>query len=138
VTRKKDKSKTQYFLEFDNGNLPETLRQSNPTSFDGYDPQAGRIHAQSSLVFATLEVCLCLLVRQIPQVNPTKSNPIAPLHFRKYGRLSSESNELIKRAISLLTRVSPLCTSHGAIVIMPSVMFLILGVLKGRFFIMNS
>jgi hypothetical protein len=72
-----------------------------------------------------------LLVRQIPQVNPTKSSPIAPLHFRNYGRLSVESNELIKRAIALLTRLGSLCTPQGLIVVMPSIMFLILGVLKG-------
>jgi hypothetical protein len=119
------------FLDFDNGSLPEELRKAAPTSFDGFDQESGRIHAQSSLVFATLEVCLCLLVRQIPQVNPGKSNPIAPLHFRKYGRLSDESNELIKRAIGLLTRINSLCTPKGSIVVLPSMMFLILGVFKG-------
>lgn len=31
----------------------------------------GRIHQGKSIVFATLEVCMCVLVRQFPSINPT-------------------------------------------------------------------
>uniref|UniRef100_A0AC34Q6C8 HEAT repeat-containing protein 5B n=1 Tax=Panagrolaimus sp. JU765 TaxID=591449 RepID=A0AC34Q6C8_9BILA len=88
--------------------------------------------SNSSLSFATLEIALCLLVRQIPQINSAlmKSKSSAPLHFRKYTRLSSEGCELVKLGIRLLIQIPKLCSSDGAIVVLPTVYYLVLGVLR--------
>ena len=88
--------------------------------------------SNSSLSFATLEIALCLLVRQIPQINSAlmKSKSSAPLHFRKYARLPSEGCELVKLGVRLLIQIPKLCSPEGSIVVLPTVFYLVLGVLR--------
>ncbi|VDM97337.1 unnamed protein product [Thelazia callipaeda] len=85
-----------------------------------------------SLAFAVLEVALCILVRQVPQINSVsmKSKSTAPLHYRKYSRLPLESNTLIKMGLDILTRIPMLCSPDGVVVVLPSILYLILGVLR--------
>uniref|UniRef100_A0A7E4VHX8 HEAT repeat-containing protein 5B n=1 Tax=Panagrellus redivivus TaxID=6233 RepID=A0A7E4VHX8_PANRE len=92
---------------------------------DGFD-------SSTSLTFATLEIALCLLVRQIPQINSAlmKSKSSAPLHFRKYARLPSEACELVRLGVQLLVQIPELCSPEGSIVLLPTVFYLVLGVLR--------
>ncbi|KAI6188999.1 HEAT repeat-containing protein 5B [Aphelenchoides besseyi] len=116
--------------DVENGNIPSGLKETTRTGgFDGFDPENGKIHLPNSLAFATLEVCLCVLVRQIPQVNPAPAPSGAPRR-RHCGRLSQLSNDLIRRGITILSRVTDLCTSRGSTLILPSALFLILSVLR--------
>lgn len=54
----------------------------------------------------------------------------APLHFRKYSRLPLESCELICSTIHLLVKVPTLCNDDGAVVVLPTVLYLVLGVIR--------
>ncbi|VDK21872.1 unnamed protein product [Anisakis simplex] len=123
------------------GELMETYRGEEGTE-DGLQPN-------KSLAFASLEVSLCLLVRQLyqlepflgdfkalifqlPQINSAlmKSKSLAPLHYRKYCRLPAESNTLIKLGISILTQIPSLCSSAGTLIVLPSILYLIVGILR--------
>lgn len=59
-----------------------------------------------------------------------KSKSAAPLHFRKYSRLPIESSELIHQALRLLIKVPNLCSREGAVIVVPSILYMVLGVLR--------
>uniref|UniRef100_A0A914XTE3 HEAT repeat-containing protein 5B n=1 Tax=Plectus sambesii TaxID=2011161 RepID=A0A914XTE3_9BILA len=91
----------------------------------------GQLVPGSSLAFATMEACLCLLVRQIPQVNAAAmKGKSMGAHFRKYNRLPIEAYNLIKIAVTTLTRIPLLCSDKGSLSILPSVLYLVVGVLR--------
>uniref|UniRef100_A0A1I7Z999 HEAT repeat-containing protein 5B n=1 Tax=Steinernema glaseri TaxID=37863 RepID=A0A1I7Z999_9BILA len=114
----------------------DVINENESGGYTGYGGEEGTLQdgfdAKTSLAFATLEVCLCLLVRQIPQINSAlmKSKAMTPLHFRKYARLPMESYELIRVAIQALVRVPELCSVDGQLVVLPTVLYLMMGVLR--------
>lgn len=59
-----------------------------------------------------------------------KSKPIAPLHFRKYSQLPVESSELIYQALRFLVKIPNFCSREGTVVIVPSILYMILGVIR--------
>lgn len=65
-----------------------------------------------SLVFAVLEVCLCLLVRQIPALNPNPDAATAILSQRGYLP-SEESGRLIASALTVMEALPNLCSPSG-------------------------
>ena len=105
----------------------------NERVFDSYDAASASIHLPRSLAFAVLEVCLCGLVHQLPQVNPTppaaSPSGVAPAR-RHCGRLSALSNKIIKRAVAILARIGDLCSPQGATLIQPAAVYLVLSVFR--------
>ncbi|RCN25632.1 hypothetical protein ANCCAN_28654 [Ancylostoma caninum] len=79
-----------------------------------------------------MELCLCVMVRQMPQINSAqmKSKSLAPLHMRRFGRLPVESANLIRSGIQLLVNVPSLCSSNGRLIILPSILYLIIGFIR--------
>jgi hypothetical protein len=74
----------------------------------------GEITPGKSLVFATMEVCLCIIVRQIPSMNPAA--PISTgFQTPKHTTLSEESSKLIAAAMNIMTELPALCTPTGKI-----------------------
>lgn len=65
-----------------------------------------------SLVFAVMEVCLCLLVRQIPPLNPNPGGATAILSQRGYLP-TEESGKLIAAALSIMETLPSLCSPTG-------------------------
>uniref|UniRef100_A0A0N5BD00 HEAT repeat-containing protein 5B n=1 Tax=Strongyloides papillosus TaxID=174720 RepID=A0A0N5BD00_STREA len=98
----------------------------------GNEGSDGCFDTKRSLAFALLEFCLCLLVRQIPQINTAlmNSKTMTPLHFKKYSKLPYEGHELIKIALQLLAQIPSLCHYRGTIIILPSILYMILGVIR--------
>ncbi|CAL1542615.1 unnamed protein product [Lymnaea stagnalis] len=90
---------------------------------------SGEFPAETSVVFATLEVCLCTIVRHIPALNPS-SNATGfqpPTHLTKMG---NDTFELIASVMELMVDLLDLCSPIGAVTILPSVLHLITGILK--------
>ena len=56
---------------------------------------SGEVVPGKSVVFATLEVCLCILVRQLPALNPSGGASAASIHSYKNAGLSDEASHLI-------------------------------------------
>lgn len=65
-----------------------------------------------SLIFAVLEVCLCLLVRQIPALNPNPGGATAILSQKGYIP-SEKSGKLIASSLNIMESLPTLCSPQG-------------------------
>ena len=74
--------------------------------------ESGEIIPGASVVFATLEVCLCLLVRQLPALNPTVSSAIIQ-SYTKHAGLSDEASDLISTSVAIMAGLPELCSPAG-------------------------
>ncbi|XP_075228223.1 HEAT repeat-containing protein 5B isoform X2 [Lycorma delicatula] len=94
----------------------------------GEGGNSGVIIPGSSLAFAVLEVCLCLLVCQIPALNPTPlvSSGIKPITRRQ----DTKSGQLIASALTTMALLPKLCSPQGAVSILPTLLYLTTGVIK--------
>ena len=95
----------------------------------------GHLEPGRSVVFATLEVCLCVLVRHYPDLSPRAAsiNSVMAMQAKsrmKGRRLTDEQSRLVSSALSSLAALPALCSPLGAITILPSVLWLLTGVLK--------
>uniref|UniRef100_H2Z3V0 HEAT repeat-containing protein 5B n=1 Tax=Ciona savignyi TaxID=51511 RepID=H2Z3V0_CIOSA len=117
-------------IQFQSKALPE--EEDAAGSWEGGED--GSIEAGHSLVFASLEICMCVLVRKMPSVNPTfrtTSHDYQP----KRGPLSAADASLVSTALVLLTDVLDLCSPRGCLTILPTILFLLTGVLRESIFI---
>ncbi|XP_014249011.1 HEAT repeat-containing protein 5B isoform X1 [Cimex lectularius] len=93
---------------------------------DGNDLEPGK-----SLVFAVLEVCLCLLVHQIPALNPSVNSTMqASSQPQFFAGLSEAKLQLVNKALDSMGKLPDLCSPLGAANILPTVLYLTTGVLK--------
>nr|CAD7424523.1 unnamed protein product [Timema monikensis] len=93
----------------------------------GEGDKSGEITPSKSLVFAVLEVCLCLLVRQLPALNPA---PVVTPATRPSQLPSEGSGRLIASALSTMEGLPRLCSPQGAAAILPTVLYLTTNVMK--------
>lgn len=91
-----------------------------------------------SHIYAVLEVCFCLFVRQIPTINPMQSVRLTIEQMQKqWGsssngiyKISQDSGVLISSAIQCLESLTPLCSSKGALSILPTILYLTTTIIK--------
>uniref|UniRef100_A0A7M4E4E5 HEAT repeat-containing protein 5A n=1 Tax=Crocodylus porosus TaxID=8502 RepID=A0A7M4E4E5_CROPO len=116
--REKRRSNETYFAE------KETL----PEFGEGKD--TGGLVPGKSLVFATLELCVCILVRQLPQLNPKLTGSFT-VKDGKPQLLSENGSKLVSAALVILSDVPAVCSPEGMIVsVLPTILYLIIGVLR--------
>lgn len=90
---------------------------------------SGNITPGQSLVFAALEVCLCLLVRALPALNPTPI--VSPVSLARPGQPhSAECGQLVASALCIMEELPSLCSPKGAVAILPTVLYLTTGVMR--------
>ncbi|XP_018322639.1 HEAT repeat-containing protein 5B isoform X2 [Agrilus planipennis] len=110
---------------------PTNDNESNTTiSIDllGEGGDTGEIIPGKSLVFAVLEVCLCLLVRHLPALSPNPNSTIVTT--LKVTHPTEDASRLIAAAFSSLEVLQKLCSPKGAVSVLPTVLFLTTGVIK--------
>ncbi|XP_021938507.1 HEAT repeat-containing protein 5B isoform X3 [Zootermopsis nevadensis] len=95
----------------------------------GEGGSTGDIVPGQSLVFAVLEVCLCLLVRQLPVLNPSPG-PVPIVRQHHTLPPTEESGQLIAAALSTMECLPRLCSPQGAVAILPTILYLTTGVIK--------
>lgn len=78
----------------------------------GEGEENGELIPGKSLVFAVLEVCLCLLVRQIPALNPNPGGATAILSQKGYIP-SEETGKLITLSLNIMESLPTLCSPKG-------------------------
>uniref|UniRef100_A0A8C3QL40 HEAT repeat-containing protein 5A n=1 Tax=Cyanoderma ruficeps TaxID=181631 RepID=A0A8C3QL40_9PASS len=102
-------------------------KETLPEFGEGKD--TGGLVPGKSLVFATLELCVCILVRQLPQLNPklTYSPAVPP---GKHLLLSEDGSRLVAAALVILSDVPSICSPEGSVSVLPTILYLIIGVLK--------
>ncbi|XP_060537015.1 HEAT repeat-containing protein 5B isoform X2 [Cylas formicarius] len=110
-----DASRSQQTDATSKGNLGEGL-------------ESGELIPGKSLVFAVLEVCLCLIIRQLPSLSPTPNSTI--INSLKVMQSSEESGQLLASAISCMENLHKLCSPKGAVSILPTVLYLTTGIIK--------
>lgn len=76
----------------------------------GEGESSGEITPGKSLVFAVLEVCLCLLVRQLPALNPSS---LISTGVRPMTQHPEQSGQLISVALSVMEQLPKLCSPQG-------------------------
>uniref|UniRef100_A0A4W4FK10 HEAT repeat-containing protein 5B n=1 Tax=Electrophorus electricus TaxID=8005 RepID=A0A4W4FK10_ELEEL len=95
----------------------------------GEGGEAGELQPGKSLVFAAMELLVFLLVRHLPRVSARAAD--SPGHLpSKPQQLSEHGNRLVAAALSILAELPALCSPAGSMTILPTVLFLICGVLR--------
>lgn len=85
-------------------------KETLPEFGEGKD--TGGLVPGKSLVFATLELCVCILVRQLPQLNP-KLTCSPAVQSGKHLLLSEDGSRLVAVALVILSDVPAICSPEG-------------------------
>ncbi|XP_033734296.1 HEAT repeat-containing protein 5B-like isoform X1 [Pecten maximus] len=107
----------------------DSMDTTDSTQVFGEGGEAGDIVPGKSVVYATLEVCLCAISRQIPALNPSTPSTGFQVPTR-LTKMSDESCQLIANTVLILTELPNLCSPQGSIAILPTVLHLVTGVLR--------
>ncbi len=84
----------------------------------GEGGEEGDINNGKGFVFSVLEVCLCLIVRQIPSLNPT---PLSSSTMQmKQPVAQNELSELVASAVTAMEALPDLCSPAGEIYVICS------------------
>ncbi|XP_051880477.1 LOW QUALITY PROTEIN: HEAT repeat-containing protein 5B [Pristis pectinata] len=95
----------------------------------GEGGKTGGLIPGKSIVFAALELLMFILVRHLPQLNPKVTD--SPSHIlQKTPPLAEESAQLIAITVSILADLPSLCSPTGSMTVLPTILFLITGVLR--------
>lgn len=89
----------------------------------------------SSHVYAVLEVCLCLFVRQIPSLNPSKqTNLQMDYAYAKnasfFSVLGDENGALVASGLQCVEQLLDLCTPSGALTILPTILYMTTSIIR--------
>ncbi|XP_041645495.1 HEAT repeat-containing protein 5B isoform X2 [Cheilinus undulatus] len=95
----------------------------------GEGGDTGELVPGKSLVFAALELLVFILVRHLPQLNTRVKESPSHVPLRPQ-RLPEESARLVANTVSILAELPSLCSPAGSMTILPTVLFLITGVLR--------
>uniref|UniRef100_A0AAV2JD53 LAA1-like C-terminal TPR repeats domain-containing protein n=1 Tax=Knipowitschia caucasica TaxID=637954 RepID=A0AAV2JD53_KNICA len=104
-------------------------KETLPVFGEGRD--TGGLVPGHSLVFSALQICLSVLLRKLPHLSPTLSGTKTRSTGGEVWRLSFSDSHLVSSALSVLSQLPSLCSPEGSVSILPTVLFLLLGVLRG-------
>ncbi|XP_050989656.1 HEAT repeat-containing protein 5A isoform X1 [Labeo rohita] len=102
-------------------------KETVPEFGEGRD--TGGLVPGKSLVFGALELCLCTLVRKLPQLSPK----LAGSPTGRGGQtcfLSNTDCRLVTSALAILSELPSICSPEGSVSVLPTVLYLLLGVLR--------
>ncbi|XP_073682977.1 HEAT repeat-containing protein 5A isoform X1 [Garra rufa] len=102
-------------------------KETVPEFGEGRD--TGGLVPGKSLVFGALELCLCTLVRKLPQISPK----LAGSPTGRGGQtcfLSNTDCRLVTSALAILSELPSICSPEGSVSVLPTVLYLLLGVLR--------
>ncbi|XP_075387336.1 HEAT repeat-containing protein 5A isoform X2 [Tenrec ecaudatus] len=102
-------------------------KETLPEFGEGKD--TGGLVPGKSLVFATLELCVCILVRQLPGLNP-KLTGSPGVQTAKPQMLSEDASKLVSAALAILAELPAVCSPEGSISVLPTILYLTTGVLR--------
>ncbi|XP_074548207.1 HEAT repeat-containing protein 5A isoform X2 [Halichoeres trimaculatus] len=103
-------------------------KETLPEFGEGRD--TGGLIPGRSLVFGALELCLCVLVRKLPQLSPklAGTSPTGP--EGSVWSLTDSDCRLVASALCVLSELPSVCSPEGSVSILPTVLYLLLGVLR--------
>uniref|UniRef100_A0A8D3BPY2 HEAT repeat-containing protein 5A n=1 Tax=Scophthalmus maximus TaxID=52904 RepID=A0A8D3BPY2_SCOMX len=77
-----------------------------------------------SLVFGALELCICVLVRKLPQLSPKLAGTSS------VWSLTDSDCRLVASSLCVLSQLPSVCSPEGSVSILPTILHLLLGVLR--------
>uniref|UniRef100_A0A8C8K367 HEAT repeat-containing protein 5A n=1 Tax=Oncorhynchus tshawytscha TaxID=74940 RepID=A0A8C8K367_ONCTS len=83
-----------------------------------------------SLVFGALELCLCVLVRKLPQLSPKLAGSPSGGQGGSSLSLSDSDCRQVAAALAILSDLPSICSPDGSVSILPTLMYLLMGVLR--------
>ncbi|XP_052042360.1 LOW QUALITY PROTEIN: HEAT repeat-containing protein 5B-like [Apodemus sylvaticus] len=107
-------------------NEEDVEKESCPTLGEGGD--TGGLIPGKSLVFATMELMMFILVRHMPHLSTKMLD--SPSHMVTKTQLSEESTRLVAATVAILSDLPSLCSPAGCMTILPTILFLIARILK--------
>uniref|UniRef100_A0A8D3D1A9 HEAT repeat-containing protein 5A n=1 Tax=Scophthalmus maximus TaxID=52904 RepID=A0A8D3D1A9_SCOMX len=105
------------------------LQKTNSEPGLGEGVDTGELVPGKSLVFAAMELLVFVLVRHLPHLNTRVKESPSHVTLRPQ-RLPEESARLVANTVSILAELPSLCSPAGSMTILPTVLFLITGVLR--------
>ncbi|XP_016135384.1 HEAT repeat-containing protein 5A-like [Sinocyclocheilus grahami] len=102
-------------------------KETVPEFGEGRD--TGGLVPGKSLVFGALELCLCTLLRKLPQLSPKLAG--SPTGWGgQTCFLSNTDCRLVTSALAILSELPSICSPEGSVSVLPTVLYLLLGVLR--------
>ncbi|XP_030374893.1 HEAT repeat-containing protein 5B isoform X2 [Scaptodrosophila lebanonensis] len=137
---REDLQRRRAALESDNANDAQSTAQL------GEGGDSGTITPGSSHVYAVLEVCLCVFVRQIPSMNPSKqtnggAGQTAGIQFDYayakhnaaasfFSVLGDDNGMLVASGLQCVEELAELCSPRGALTILPTILYMTTTIIK--------
>ncbi|KAJ8308625.1 hypothetical protein KUTeg_013499 [Tegillarca granosa] len=112
-----------------NSSSTDSMDTTDSTVVLGDGGESGEFIPEKSVVFATLEVCLCVISKQIPALNPSAPSTGFQIPTR-LTKMSEETCQLIADIILILPDLPNLCSPAGSVAVLPTILHLITGVLR--------
>lgn len=94
----------------------------------------GELDRKHSIVYSLLEICLSILVRQLPELCPALASTPEFSFIRnqksgaKYLLFNNENSLLIANVLSMMSDLPSLCSPRGSLTVLPTVLYLFTGV----------
>uniref|UniRef100_A0A8D8UIW2 HEAT repeat-containing protein 5A n=1 Tax=Cacopsylla melanoneura TaxID=428564 RepID=A0A8D8UIW2_9HEMI len=88
----------------------------------------GSLKPGESIVFSLLEVCLCIVVRRLPALNPTPL--VSPIFNKSLVQNEESGHVILATAIQVMQMLPRLCSPQGAVSILPTLLYLLTGIIK--------
>ncbi|XP_058254714.1 HEAT repeat-containing protein 5A isoform X3 [Hemibagrus wyckioides] len=123
VTQEHVKEK-RHSAEVDDG---AAEKETLPEFGEGRD--TGGLVPGKSLVFGALQLCLCALLRKLPQLSPRLAGSSSG-QGSIVSSLSDSDCTLITLALGILSELPSICSPEGSVSVLPTVLYLLLGVLR--------
>lgn len=134
---KKMSANNQQTEDNDNAKLEKNNETKCELAYLGEGGESGEIESGKSLIYSVLEVELCLLVRQIPAMNPSTNTCITTEALQHQlningnkTKLGIDNGMLVATALYSMEPLTKLCSPKGALKILPTILYLTTGVIK--------
>ncbi|KAL3874425.1 hypothetical protein ACJMK2_037438 [Sinanodonta woodiana] len=126
-----DKMLTQKDSEtaVDSSETSDSNKPANGKPVLGEGGDSGEIIAGKSVVYAAMEVCIYVISKRIPVLNPSAKSTSFQIPTR-LTKMTDELCHLIASVVEIMADLPSLCSTKGCLSILPSIVHLTVGVLK--------
>ncbi|XP_072933477.1 HEAT repeat-containing protein 5B [Epargyreus clarus] len=109
------------------GSIPQSVLEVVHTLGEG--GPTGDLPPGKSLVFACLEVCVCLLVRRLPSLSPLKQEGTVGVIGVRKG-LGVHGDTLLVKSLASMSELTTLTSPQGALSLLPTILYLATEILR--------
>lgn len=108
----------------------EKVEEAEDPVVAGEGGPEGELLPGTSLVFASLEVCLCLLVQVYPNLDPNNANLSNNMRGIRRPSMGKAGDKLVASTLEVMSILPSICSPQGAISLIPALLHLVCNILK--------